>query len=353
MSKALQLRNLALAMGGGVDLTGRGNLPAAVASDLEREIRDAGDILVVGRSLAGLVECLADCGAVGEVLDSGPSVPVEGTGRFRAVRGFLDDYALDPDAVDEILRSRPVTNVEELREHLAAVEVLRRSQPLIPDARRRLVVQDLLANRLEGGAFGRALGEGLRILAQDGMLYMTALVADEPLERPPGPVMGVPAGIRHLPVEKELLDAVGRAGFHGLELTLLHDAPVLARDGVEARIFGIRAYKGKQGPCYDQGHAVLYRGPWLQVMDDDDHVYRRGERTAVCRKTYDLLMRPPYVGQFVGLPSCQEPPLPEAPIFDCRTPALRDPAVTKGRRPLRESTSACCSDDAPEAGECC
>ena len=29
------------------------------------------------------------------------------------------------------------------------------------------------------------------------------------------------------------------------------------------------AYKGKEGPCIDQKHAVVYRGPFREVVDDD------------------------------------------------------------------------------------
>ena len=82
------------------------------------------------------------------------------------------------------------------------------------------------------------------------------------------------------------------------------------------------------------GQAVMYRGPWLEVQDDDGHVYRRGERVAVCAKTFDLMMRAPYQGAFMGLRSVNEPPLARAVTFDCNTSTLRDPKVTKGLAPF-------------------
>jgi len=54
------------------------------------------------------------------------------------------------------------------------------------------------------------------------------------------------------------------------------------------------AYKGKDGPCFDHKQAVIYRGPFREVVDDDGHVLRRGARTAVCEKTFGLLSREPY-----------------------------------------------------------
>ena len=44
--------------------------------------------------------------------------------------------------------------------------------------------------------------------------------------------------------------------------------------------------RARKAPCLDQNHAVIYRGPWRQVEDDDGHVLRRGVRTAVCEKTF-------------------------------------------------------------------
>lgn len=358
MSKALRLRSLALMAGGdgGLDLTGRIDLPAAVMADLREVLAETkgrgGDVLITGCGLEGLMARLLDAmagweGAI-DVVDA--KVPAGGRRGVRMVAGPPDDYAVDPEAADRDLRANPVGSFEEMRERLAAIDARRREHPLVADGTKTLVIQDLLANRLDQVAFGRALGEGFRVLALDGMLYLTAFLADEPAAAP-GPAT-VAGGLLRLPMELEILDLLRRAGFHGPTLTPLHDAPVLVRGGVEARAFAIRAYKGTAGPCYDQGHAVIYRGPWSQVSDDDGHVYRRGERTAVCRKTYDVLMRAPYAGQFIGLPCYLEPPLSEAPLFDCATPALRDPAVTKGRIPLRAVGDMCC-DTSSAGGGCC
>ena len=122
------------------------------------------------------------------------------------------------------------------------------------------------------------------------------------------------------------------AGFYGLRFEYLSAEPVDRIAGVELRAVVLRAYKGKEGVCLDQGHAVMYPGPWSAVEDDDGHRYVRGERTAVCAKTYGLLMRAPYAGSLIGLNPPTLLPLEDAPQFDCNTPALRDIAVTRGER---------------------
>jgi hypothetical protein len=112
------------------------------------------------------------------------------------------------------------------------------------------------------------------------------------------------------------------------------------------------AYKGKEGPCFDHKQAVIYRGPFREVKDDDGHVLRRGARTAVCEKTFRILSREPYRSHVEPI----EPRVPvvpeEAPPFPCAKGALvRDPRETKGAdyRVTTEPTGAVCAP----GGGCC
>ena len=101
-------------------------------------------------------------------------------------------------------------------------------------------------------------------------------------------------------------------------------------EGIEFRSATVRAYKGKEGPCLDQKQAVIYNGPWKQVVDDDGHLLRRGVRTAVCGKTYEIYTRAPYAGQITPVPAAQAVPAEQAAEFDCRLNKIRDPRETKG-----------------------
>jgi arsenite methyltransferase len=75
---------------------------------------------------------------------------------------------------------------------------------------------------------------------------------------------------------------------------------------------------------------VIYRGPWRQVCDDDGHVLRRGERVAVCAKTFELLTREPYADQIVPVPPREAIPPEARRPFDCSRTTPRDPRETKG-----------------------
>ena len=56
-----------------------------------------------------------------------------------------------------------------------------------------------------------------------------------------------------------------------------------------------------QAPCAWHGHFALLAGPFREVADDDDHVYRQGEPVEVCSKTRTVLLTEPYAPHFVVL----------------------------------------------------
>jgi hypothetical protein len=73
-----------------------------------------------------------------------------------------------------------------------------------------------------------------------------------------------------------LLAAAERAGFHGLRV----------ENG------GIKAWKGKVGPCHDTGRTASYRGSAAAALDDDRHLLYGTLR--VCEKTARIYASPAY-----------------------------------------------------------
>ena len=69
----------------------------------------------------------------------------------------------------------------------------------------------------------------------------------------------------------------------------------------------------------------------------------RGERMAVCDKTFKLLMREPYAGMFEAIEPREEIPLDQAGTFDCAVDQRRHPRVTKGQD----------YDATTDASDCC
>lgn len=51
-------------------------------------------------------------------------------------------------------------------------------------------------------------------------------------------------------------------------------------------------------PCHWQGYFALLAGPFVEVADDDHHVYRRGEPVEICSKTRTVLEADGYAPHF-------------------------------------------------------
>ena len=137
--------------------------------------------------------------------------------------------------------------------------------------------------------------------------------------------------------------AFEEAGFHGIRIEELRSEPYQTVEGIEFRAVTLTAYKGKEGPCIERNHAVIYRGPWKQVVDDDGHRLERGARMAVCDKTFKLYSQPPYAGEFILLPPREEVAAEAAGLFDCARDHRRHPRETKGEdfKVTRVSGSVC------------
>lgn len=276
-------------------------------------------------------------------------------------RGRIQDLALPVDALDAWLAAHPVRTSADLDAVEREAERLRREVPLVPDASVDLVVSNCVLNLVRAEDRERLVREIHRVLRRGGRVAISDIVSDEP----------VPASLRDDPElwsgcvsgafqEAELVRAFEEAGFHGIAIEAWSDAPFREVEGIVFRSVTLTAHKGKAGPCFEGNHAVLYRGPWRQVEDDDGHVLRRGERTAVCEKTFGILTAAPYAEQVVAIPPRVPVPEDERAPFDCSRTAPRDPRETKGQayRATTAAADACCPDPGAAsadagAGSCC
>jgi len=108
----------------------------------------------------------------------------------------------------------------------------------------------------------------------------------------------------------------------------------------------IRAWKGKEGPCLERNQAVMYKGPFSQVSDDDGHTMKRGQSYAVCDKTFNLYQQAPYKDHFEFIAPRTEVPLAEAAEFDCSRDTTRHARETKGLEYKATTVASdCCGTD--------
>ena len=270
-------------------------------------------------------------------------------------KGRIQDMALDLDKAEAWLKTTPVTDAAGLGSFEAKCDRLRRDEPMVPDNSVDVVVSNCVLNLVAPAEKRKLFAEIFRVLKHGGRAVISDIVCDEsPTQKildDPDMWSGCISGAFG---EAEFPQMFGQAGFHGIELLKREETPWQTVDGVEFRSVTIRAYKGKQGPCLDRDQAAVYLGPWKQVVDDDGHTYFRGQRMAVCDKTFKLLTDPngPYAGQFAGIGPMNEVPMDKATPYDCRLNAIRDPKTTKGRG-YRDNVPVDGSGDCCSSQGCC
>lgn len=247
------------------------------------------------------------------------------------VRGKIQDLALGLDNIAPWLEAHPVQDLASLALLETECDRLRRQQPLIATESVDVVVSNCVLNLVRPEQKVTLFEEIFRVLKKGGRAVISDIVCDEPptetILKDPELWSGCIAGAF---LEAEFLEMFERAGFHGIEILSRQAEPWQTIDGIEFRSLTVRAYKGKQGPCLEGNQAVIYKGPWKSVQDDDGHTLLRGERMAVCDKTFHLYTDPqgPYSGAIIPVPPYQARPLDTQ--FNCSGDSLRQPRETKG-----------------------
>lgn len=281
--------------------------------------------------------------------DSAPEVARRiGHGNVSFRKGRIQDLALDHDALDRQLRLDPVRSAADLPRLEAEMARLRREKPLVANDSVDVVVSNCVLNLVKPEDKRALFAEIFRVLRRGGRAVISDIVSDEDvpmeLQRDPELWSGCISGALR---EDRFLEAFEEAGFYGVTLAQRGEQPWQTVDGIEFRSVTVVAYKGKEGPCLDGRHAVLYRGPFREVSDDDGHTLRRGVPTAVCEKTFRIYSQEPYRSHVDLIPPHVPVPPGEAPPFPCGAGASRrDPRETKGAD--YTATTAC-----KASGGCC
>ncbi len=267
-------------------------------------------------------------------------------------KGKIQDLALDHDRFAEYLTENPANDTESWIQAQQFADKLRADEPMIASDSIDVVLSNCVLNLVDPIAREQLFAELHRVLKRGGRAVISDIVCDEEvpqhLKNDPELWSGCISGAF---VEDEFLAEFERAGFYGVEIVVRQEEPWATIEGIEFRSMTVRAFKGKDGPCMDHHQAVVYRGPWKSVTDDDGHILRRGVRTAVCEKTFNIYSAQPYADQIVPIEPNVAVAAEDAEQYDCRRNAVRNPRETKGVEFDKTQLPAenCCS---PE-GDCC
>jgi arsenite methyltransferase len=266
-------------------------------------------------------------------------------------KGRIQDLALDLELLDQRLKEKPITDAASFLAADELAEELRVKHPLIASDSVDVIVSNCVLNLVEPKSKRQLFEEIFRVLKKGGRAVICDIVSDEevPEEMQNDPELwsGCISGAL---TEEGFLAAFENAGFYGIQILKRDRNPWRTVQGIEFRSCTIEAFKGKQGECFERNQAVIYRGPFKEVLDDDNHRMERGKRYAVCDKTYNLYEKAPYREFFEFVDPLVDVPLEQAKPFDCSRTALRHPKETKGQdyNATTEANSKCC-----DGGSCC
>lgn len=263
--------------------------------------------------------------------------------------GHIHDLKTNIDLMEEHLQANPVNDAEgykRLQEHISSQ---RRENPMVADESVDVIVSNCVLNLVDDGLKPELFKEMYRVLKPGGRIAISDIVSDEQspqkLKDDPKLWSGCISGALR---EHEFLTVLENEGFYGIAIDKYEEKPWQVVEGIEYRSVTITANKGKEGDCIEKNQAVIYRGPWKKVEDDDGHVLTRGMRIAVCDKTFKIFCREPYSSSIIPVEPKVEvtTDLP----FSCNGSNIRTPQETK--KGVQKITTAPVSDGCSDSS-CC
>lgn len=259
-------------------------------------------------------------------------------------KGRIQDLALDLEKLDAELKASPITDAASFLRADELAQELRVKHPLVASDSVDVVVSNCVLNLVEPKAKRQLFEEIFRVLKMGGRAVISDIVSDEEvpahMQSDPELWSGCISGAL---TEEGFIAAFTEAGFYGVQILKRDETPWQTVEGFEFRSLTVEAFKGKQGPCVERNQAVVYRGPFREVLDDDNHRMERGVRYAVCDKTYHLYRKAPYRDFFEFIEPRTEIALADAQPFDCTRTSKRHPRETKGMDySVTTDASQCC-----------
>ena len=193
------------------------------------------------------------------------------------VKGKIQDLKLNLDRAQAWLAENPITSIHQLGAFESECDRLREQEPLIPDSSVDVVISNCVLNLVRPQDKQQLFREIFRVLKRGGRAVISDIVCDEDptpdILNDPDLWSGCIAGAFR---ENTFLKMFEEAGFYGVEILKREEKPWQTIHGIEFRSITVRAFKGKEGECWERKQAVIYKGPWKQVQDDDGHVLSRG-----------------------------------------------------------------------------
>ena len=231
-----------------------------------------------------------------------------GGDRVRFLKGRIQDLGLDIEALDDYLRSHPVTSHADYAALRAWEHNQRQTRPLIPDASVDLVISNCVLNLVADREKQQLIREIFRVLKPGGRVAISDIISDR----------RVPAALKDNPElwsgcisgafqEDAFLQEFCAAGFHAARYDKWEAQPWRVVEDIEFRSVTLTAIKPRDITGHGATYGVLYRGPFAMVTDDAGNRYPRGQRVTVSGRVHSLLTDAAYADAFVDLAATAGP----------------------------------------------
>lgn len=190
--------------------------------------------------------------------------------------GKIQDLRLDLDVADDYLKANPITKAKEVSDYEEFVADAKLHKPMIEDESIDVIISNCVLNLVRSEDKRGMFAEMFRVLKRGGRVTISDIVSDEDvpehLQADPNLWSGCISGAFR---EDRLIEAFEEAGFYGIQILERDKKPWRVVEGIEFRPMTVAALKGKQEGCWERNQAVIYKGPWKKVIDDDGHILER------------------------------------------------------------------------------
>ena len=257
------------------------------------------------------------------------------------LKGHIQDLASDLDATAVWLSDNPVPEMASVTTFEQWKRDQQKSKPLVDDNSIDLVISNCVLNLVDDDQKQQLVSEIFRVVKPGGRIAISDIVSDElvpqHLKEDTDLWSGCISGVFQ---EQEMIDVFLQAGFQAVSFDKWSTQPWQIVEEIEFRSVTLTATKPLGKECLDRGHAVIYKGPFSFIKDDDGHEFPRGERMAVCERNFRFLTQGPYKDDFIGI----KPAIDKESVTWCAPAGTRrPPSETKGGEHVQVSAdSGCC-----------
>jgi SAM-dependent methyltransferase len=261
--------------------------------------------------------------------------------------GRIQDLAVDLELLgQELSELQSDGSAQSALQMVTLPDEIRSNRPMIEDDSVDCVVSNCVLNLVDANDRKQLFAELYRVLKPGGRAAISDIVSDEdvPVDMQNDSELwsGCISGAWR---EDLFLKEFQDAGFVGLTIDKRQSEAWQTVNGIEFRSVTVVAVKPSSDVCLERNQAVIYKGPFEHVVDDEGHKYPRGVRMAVCDRTFKLLTAPPYADMFHAVEPLQDIPVEQANEFDCSVDQVRSPRQTKGQLynlTTQSADSGCC-----------